>query len=1228
MSNNDINEESINKNIENTAIPFITFNQTTKKFIINEDAKTILSNPKYKKIGIISLVGKYRTGKSFLLNRVLINNNKNLNTTNENDSTKNTENNNNNNENNTADNSNADSQKKISSNSLGFDVGPTINPCTKGIWLWSTPLMISNTHSKDEEFPVFIIDTEGLGAYDEEINHDSKIFLIAILLSSLFIYNSFGTIDETALNNLSLIVNLSKSLKLRENSNSKKNSNLFNDIENDDSNVDLNKYFPVMLWILRDFILKLEDQEGNVITAKQYLENALTEQKGNTSSIIEKNIVRKLIKKFFPERDCFPMVRPLENEIELQNLNHLPDEKIRPEFLEQCVILRNKILMKVRPKNFNGKNLSGENLINYLNNIIESINKGSIPVIEDSWKYVINNELMKSIQEYVEIYRKKIKDFQEQNFNEKNDYFHLLKEFNQNLIEQLKNNFIEENKHKFENNSNDENNNINDNNNEYVEKLVSNLQNEFKKINESNISLFKEKYIQIFDSELSKIIDSNINNNKNENHIQFINELLQLKDKVDNLIPDFSLKNNISFDKIISTIKKYIEDIFIKKINSIEKNFNTLKNENEILTMKNNDLNNEYNKDKIEFKNTVDKYNEMLIEYKLKNKSFEEKIKNFENEKKILKENNDINISNINKENESKNEKMYIEINKLKNEIKSKEEEILLNKLNNEKVSALNVQKINFLEKEVENWKNRNNDLNKEFKELKNNNLNLSNENEKLKNEILNLQLKDNNNNNNNENNNTNNNNINKKTESLNNSMLINILKDTSKIKEMLFKLFNNKNGNLNNEIDDNFYNTFSANSRVFKNNVINNNNNINFSEKKTSNEIYKRNNINLNNNNSNNIINKTFNHKSIDYNNNNNNNNNFSNFNSNNTNTNNLMNIINNNNNNDINDDNNYDINNNNNNDINNNINNNLINNINNNNNNSENLDNQQSYKNNILKTEINNNNNNILYIPHNKINNNNNINSKPLKTAQNINIFNNNNNYLNNNNLNTNPNINMNNINKIYNSYKNNINNNNNNNNNYNNNNISNNNNNFNNNNNILINICGSKLKKDENDKPFIDYLIEVKKNNEVWRLHKKFIQFAILNKNIKNIIKDKIPQSESIFNNIINDQKVFHENKISQLDKYIKDLLNINGIEKIESFRNFFELDENRLNKNGNFKNNCNSSSISSNNNTFINNNNNDINNNVNVNNFNKNNINKNKSSIRKNTNMNIKKNNIKK
>jgi hypothetical protein len=59
---------------------------------------------------------------------------------------------------------------------------------------------------------VLLIDSEGIGAFDEEENHDTKIFLLALLLSSYFIYNSVGTIDENALNTLSLIVDLSKEL--------------------------------------------------------------------------------------------------------------------------------------------------------------------------------------------------------------------------------------------------------------------------------------------------------------------------------------------------------------------------------------------------------------------------------------------------------------------------------------------------------------------------------------------------------------------------------------------------------------------------------------------------------------------------------------------------------------------------------------------------------------------------------------------------------------------------------------------------------------------------------------------------------------------------------------------------------------------------------------------------------------------------------------------------------
>lgn len=61
---------------------------------------------------------------------------------------------------------------------------------------------------------VIIIDTEGIGALDEDQNHDAKIFTLAVLSASAFIYNSVGSIDENALQNLSLIVNLTKHIQL------------------------------------------------------------------------------------------------------------------------------------------------------------------------------------------------------------------------------------------------------------------------------------------------------------------------------------------------------------------------------------------------------------------------------------------------------------------------------------------------------------------------------------------------------------------------------------------------------------------------------------------------------------------------------------------------------------------------------------------------------------------------------------------------------------------------------------------------------------------------------------------------------------------------------------------------------------------------------------------------------------------------------------------------------
>ncbi len=66
--------------------------------------------------------------------------------------------------------------------STGFGVGPTINPCTKGLWVWGRPMI--GQMSDGKPINVLIIDSEGIGALDTETNHDSRIFSLALLLCS------------------------------------------------------------------------------------------------------------------------------------------------------------------------------------------------------------------------------------------------------------------------------------------------------------------------------------------------------------------------------------------------------------------------------------------------------------------------------------------------------------------------------------------------------------------------------------------------------------------------------------------------------------------------------------------------------------------------------------------------------------------------------------------------------------------------------------------------------------------------------------------------------------------------------------------------------------------------------------------------------------------------------------------------------------------------------------
>lgn len=348
MEEHEFTKEVLSYEFTDSALPLLSYNTSQKKYEICETAVQFLKSLKGL-ISVITVAGLYRTGKSYLLNQVLL------------------------------------GQKS------GFGVGPSINPCTKGMWIWGRPLY--GKTATGDPCNILVVDTEGIGALDEDSTHDSRIFSLAILFSSCFIYNSVGSIDESALQSMSLVLNLAKHITVKS--------------ENQ-SNEDLHQYFPSFLWVVRDFSLQLVDEHGTQLSSKEYLEKALMPQKGNSEACEEKNKIRTMIKTFFKDRECWTLVRPTTDEAELQHLDRKELETLRPEFISQTKDLRLHILTSLKPKELQGKALNGEMFSDLIESYVNAINSGAAPCIESTWAYLCRNQLAKALQDSEELYEKEI----------------------------------------------------------------------------------------------------------------------------------------------------------------------------------------------------------------------------------------------------------------------------------------------------------------------------------------------------------------------------------------------------------------------------------------------------------------------------------------------------------------------------------------------------------------------------------------------------------------------------------------------------------------------------------------------------------------------------------------------------------------------------------------------------------------------------------------------------
>ena len=104
------------------------------------------------------------------------------------------------------------------------------------------------------------------------------------------------------------------------------------------------------------------------------------------------------------------MVRPLTKEENLQNLDKMDLEELRPEFSRQAISLRRHILNKMRPKTMNNRILNGGMYAELTKSYVNAINNGAVPNIENTWSLVCRTECMKVMHTAIETYENLLKE--------------------------------------------------------------------------------------------------------------------------------------------------------------------------------------------------------------------------------------------------------------------------------------------------------------------------------------------------------------------------------------------------------------------------------------------------------------------------------------------------------------------------------------------------------------------------------------------------------------------------------------------------------------------------------------------------------------------------------------------------------------------------------------------------------------------------------------------------
>ncbi|XP_072889432.1 guanylate-binding protein 1-like isoform X1 [Hemitrygon akajei] len=319
------------------------------KLQLNPEALKVLQSIEDPMV-IVAVVGPARTGKSYLMNCLAV-------------------------------------DKK------GFSVDSTTQAHTKGIWMWCQSLP-----QRPNEV-LLLLDTEGRGDPKKgDIDNDNSIYLLAILLSSIFIYNSKNQIDQQSLQDLHFVTELSKRIQMKSHPDAR-------------DSWDFVRFFPEFVWVIRDLTLDLnvDDKEA---TPNEYLEHILKLKDGEISEQDKKyNEIRRCILEYFPSYRCFAFPIPALSQ-KLKKLQELEDKDLDEGFVTERQNLIDYIHTHKKVKRVVGGQLvTGRRFVELTKTYIGMMADGVLPCVESSVAKLAELENQAAVDEAFKFFDTEIEKF-------------------------------------------------------------------------------------------------------------------------------------------------------------------------------------------------------------------------------------------------------------------------------------------------------------------------------------------------------------------------------------------------------------------------------------------------------------------------------------------------------------------------------------------------------------------------------------------------------------------------------------------------------------------------------------------------------------------------------------------------------------------------------------------------------------------------------------------------